>query len=153
MDGLHRNVSRMDSEHSKKIVRLLRDATNSTPHYYGNDVKTAALLLNKVLQYESRQAGFELTAMKDAEFNEVWNKYVKMLNFYKVPLWSSFDKTCHFLIICHFQTEFFPVFDSQSQILSWIFLYMSSIIRKMSNTIFITVVFQLKTISNIPDYI
>ncbi|KAF6730891.1 Cadherin EGF LAG seven-pass G-type receptor 1 [Oryzias melastigma] len=60
----------MDSEHSKKIVRLLRDATNSTPHYYGNDVKTAALLLNKVLQYESRQAGFELTAMKDAEFNE-----------------------------------------------------------------------------------
>lgn len=61
----------MDSEHSKKILRLLRDATDNTPHYYGNDVKTAALLLNQVLQYESRQSGFDLTATKDAEFNEV----------------------------------------------------------------------------------
>uniref|UniRef100_H2MVT5 Cadherin EGF LAG seven-pass G-type receptor 1a n=1 Tax=Oryzias latipes TaxID=8090 RepID=H2MVT5_ORYLA len=57
-------------EHSKKILRLLRDATDNTPHYYGNDVKTAALLLNQVLQYESRQSGFDLTATKDAEFNE-----------------------------------------------------------------------------------
>ncbi|XP_023807886.1 cadherin EGF LAG seven-pass G-type receptor 1 isoform X2 [Oryzias latipes] len=70
VDVLRRNVSRMDSEHSKKILRLLRDATDNTPHYYGNDVKTAALLLNQVLQYESRQSGFDLTATKDAEFNE-----------------------------------------------------------------------------------
>lgn len=61
----------MDSERSKTIVRLLHSATINTEHYYGNDVKTAAQLLNHVLQYESRQAGFDLTAMRDAEFNEV----------------------------------------------------------------------------------
>uniref|UniRef100_A0A4W6E713 Cadherin EGF LAG seven-pass G-type receptor 1a n=1 Tax=Lates calcarifer TaxID=8187 RepID=A0A4W6E713_LATCA len=69
-EDLRRNSSRMDSERSKTIVRLLHSATNNTPHYYGNDVKTAAQLLNYVLQYESRQAGFDLTAMRDAEFNE-----------------------------------------------------------------------------------
>lgn len=70
-EELRRNSSRMDSERSKTIVRLLHSATNNTPRYYGNDVKTAAQLLNHVLQYESRQAGFDLTAMRDAEFNEV----------------------------------------------------------------------------------
>ncbi|XP_034530111.1 cadherin EGF LAG seven-pass G-type receptor 1 [Notolabrus celidotus] len=69
-EDLRRNTSRMDSEHSKHIVRLLYSATNNTEHYYGNDVKTAAQLLNHVLQHESRQSGFKLTAMKDAEFNE-----------------------------------------------------------------------------------
>ncbi|XP_033930567.1 cadherin EGF LAG seven-pass G-type receptor 1 isoform X1 [Pseudochaenichthys georgianus] len=69
-EDLRRNSSRMDSEHSKTIVRMLHSATNNTQHYYGNDVKTAAQLLNHVLQYESRQAGFDLTAMRDAEFNE-----------------------------------------------------------------------------------
>uniref|UniRef100_A0A8C3B035 Cadherin EGF LAG seven-pass G-type receptor 1 n=1 Tax=Cyclopterus lumpus TaxID=8103 RepID=A0A8C3B035_CYCLU len=67
---LRRNSSRMDGELSKTIVRLLHSSTNNTQHYYGNDVKTAAQLLNHVLQYESRQAGFDLTAMRDAEFNE-----------------------------------------------------------------------------------
>eukprot|EP00066_Takifugu_rubripes_P026394 XP_011615660.1 PREDICTED: cadherin EGF LAG seven-pass G-type receptor 1 [Takifugu rubripes] len=69
-DDLRRNTSRMDSERSKAAVRLLHSATINTPHYYGNDVRTAAQLLNRVLQYESQQAGFELTAMKDSEFNE-----------------------------------------------------------------------------------
>uniref|UniRef100_A0A7N8WLB3 Cadherin EGF LAG seven-pass G-type receptor 1a n=1 Tax=Mastacembelus armatus TaxID=205130 RepID=A0A7N8WLB3_9TELE len=68
--GLNFSNSRMDSERSKIIVRMLHSATNNTPHYYGNDVKTAAQLLNHVLQYESQQAGFDLTAMRDAEFNE-----------------------------------------------------------------------------------
>lgn len=53
---------------------MLHSATNNTQHYYGNDVKTAAQLLNHVLQYESRQAGFDLTATRDAEFNEVEKK-------------------------------------------------------------------------------
>uniref|UniRef100_A0A671YRW7 Cadherin EGF LAG seven-pass G-type receptor 1 n=1 Tax=Sparus aurata TaxID=8175 RepID=A0A671YRW7_SPAAU len=69
-DDLRRNSSRMSSDRSKTIVRMLHSATNITPHYYGDDVKTAAQLLNHVLQFESRQAGFDLTAMKDAEFNE-----------------------------------------------------------------------------------
>lgn len=70
-DELRRNTSRMDSERSKAAVRLLHSATANTPHCFGNDVRTAAQLLNRVLQYESQQAGFELTAMKDSEFNEV----------------------------------------------------------------------------------
>ncbi|KAM3859079.1 cadherin EGF LAG seven-pass G-type receptor 1 [Diretmus argenteus] len=69
-EDLRRNDSRMDSERSKAIVRLLHSATNNTKRFYGNDVKTAAQLLSRVLQYESRQAGFDLTAMQDAEFNE-----------------------------------------------------------------------------------
>jgi len=64
----------MDSEHSKTIVRLLHSATDNIQRYYGNDVKTAAQLLNHVLLYESRQEGFDLTAMRDAKFNEVERK-------------------------------------------------------------------------------
>lgn len=50
---------------------MLHSATDNTEHYYGNDVKTAAQLLNHVLMYESQQTGFDLTATRDAEFNEV----------------------------------------------------------------------------------
>lgn len=80
-EDLRRNGSRMDNERSKTIVRLLHSATNNSPHYYGNDVKTAAQLLNHVLQYESRQAGFDLTAMRDAEFNEVEKKSLNIIQF------------------------------------------------------------------------
>ncbi|MEQ2163945.1 hypothetical protein GOODEAATRI_001425 [Goodea atripinnis] len=69
-EDLRRNNTRMDSEQSKAIVRLLHSATNKKPHFYGNDVKMASQLLNHVLKYESMQSGFNLTAMKDAEFNE-----------------------------------------------------------------------------------
>lgn len=76
----------MDSERSKVIVRLLHSATNNTEHYFGNDVKMAAQLLNHVLQYESQQAGFDLTAMKDAEFNEVGGNKKQCLEKY---LWIN----------------------------------------------------------------
>ncbi|XP_077449680.1 cadherin EGF LAG seven-pass G-type receptor 1 isoform X2 [Stigmatopora argus] len=69
-EELRRNGSRMDAERSKTIVRLLHSATNDTRSYYGNDLKTAARLLNHILRYESRQAGLDLTAARDAEFNE-----------------------------------------------------------------------------------
>lgn len=76
-DELRSNTSGMDGERSKAAVRLLHSATTDTPHYFGNDVRTAAQLLNRVLQYESQQEGFELTAMKDSEFNEVENKWLR----------------------------------------------------------------------------
>ncbi|KAM9407050.1 cadherin EGF LAG seven-pass G-type receptor 1-like isoform 5-T5 [Salvelinus alpinus] len=69
-EEMHRNESRMDGERSKAIVRLLHNATNHTDSYYGNDVKTAFQLLTRVLQYESQQTGFDLTATRDAEFHE-----------------------------------------------------------------------------------
>uniref|UniRef100_A0A8C7GPE4 Cadherin EGF LAG seven-pass G-type receptor 1 n=1 Tax=Oncorhynchus kisutch TaxID=8019 RepID=A0A8C7GPE4_ONCKI len=70
-EEMHRNVSRMDRRRANAIVRLLHNATNHTDSYYGNDVKTAFQLLTRVLQYESQQTGFDLTATRDAEFNEV----------------------------------------------------------------------------------
>uniref|UniRef100_A0A8C7GMU1 Cadherin EGF LAG seven-pass G-type receptor 1 n=1 Tax=Oncorhynchus kisutch TaxID=8019 RepID=A0A8C7GMU1_ONCKI len=69
-EEMHRNVSRMDRRRANAIVRLLHNATNHTDSYYGNDVKTAFQLLTRVLQYESQQTGFDLTATRDAEFNE-----------------------------------------------------------------------------------
>uniref|UniRef100_A0AAV2IVZ2 Uncharacterized protein n=1 Tax=Knipowitschia caucasica TaxID=637954 RepID=A0AAV2IVZ2_KNICA len=69
-EDLRRNTSRMNNEYSKTIVRLLHSATDSTQEYYGNDVKTAAQLLNHVLMYESQQSGFDLTAAQNADFNE-----------------------------------------------------------------------------------
>ncbi|XP_015253021.1 PREDICTED: cadherin EGF LAG seven-pass G-type receptor 1 isoform X2 [Cyprinodon variegatus] len=69
-EELRRNSFKMNSEQSKDIVRLLHSATNKKPHFYGNDVKMASQLLNQVLKYESRQSGLNLTAMKDAKFNE-----------------------------------------------------------------------------------
>uniref|UniRef100_A0A8C6V1M6 Cadherin EGF LAG seven-pass G-type receptor 1a n=1 Tax=Neogobius melanostomus TaxID=47308 RepID=A0A8C6V1M6_9GOBI len=69
-EDLHRNSSTMNSEHSKTILRLLHGATDGQQQYYGNDVKTAAQLLNQVLKYESQKSGFELTAARDADFNE-----------------------------------------------------------------------------------
>uniref|UniRef100_A0A3B3ZJN6 Uncharacterized protein n=1 Tax=Periophthalmus magnuspinnatus TaxID=409849 RepID=A0A3B3ZJN6_9GOBI len=69
-EDLRRNTSRMNNEHAKTIVRMLHSATDSTREYYGNDVKTAAQLLNHVLMYESQQSGFDLTAAQNADFNE-----------------------------------------------------------------------------------
>uniref|UniRef100_A0A8C5B087 Cadherin EGF LAG seven-pass G-type receptor 1a n=1 Tax=Gadus morhua TaxID=8049 RepID=A0A8C5B087_GADMO len=69
-EELRRNESVMDGARSKAIVRLLHGATNNTQRYYGNDIKTGNELLVRVLQYESRQAGFDLTATRDADFNE-----------------------------------------------------------------------------------
>lgn len=93
-EDLRRNSSRMDSERSKTIVRLLNSATNNTQYYYGNDVKTAAQLLNHVLQYESQQAGFDLTAMRDAEFNEV-EAFAKCFRDYLGPLKLSLEHWEH----------------------------------------------------------
>lgn len=50
---------------------MLHNATSQTDSFYGNDVKTAFQLLSRVLQYESQQQGFDLAAMRDADFNEV----------------------------------------------------------------------------------
>nr|XP_015208138.1 PREDICTED: cadherin EGF LAG seven-pass G-type receptor 1 isoform X2 [Lepisosteus oculatus] len=69
-EELHHNGTKMDGEKSKNIARMLQNATNSTSSFYGNDVKTAYQLIVQVLQYESKQHGFDLAATRDAEFNE-----------------------------------------------------------------------------------
>lgn len=61
----------MDGQKSKDIALLLYNATSQTEPFYGNDVKTSFQLLSRVLQFESQQKGFDLAAMRDANFNEV----------------------------------------------------------------------------------
>uniref|UniRef100_A0A672SFX6 Cadherin EGF LAG seven-pass G-type receptor 1-like n=1 Tax=Sinocyclocheilus grahami TaxID=75366 RepID=A0A672SFX6_SINGR len=69
-EDLHANASRMDGEISKSLAGLLHSATYRTDRLFGNDVRTAYHLLAIVLEHESLQQGFELTATHDADFNK-----------------------------------------------------------------------------------
>ncbi|XP_030628227.1 cadherin EGF LAG seven-pass G-type receptor 1 [Chanos chanos] len=69
-DEMLHNETRMDGQKSKEIARMLQNATNNTVSLYGNDVKTTFHLISRVLHYESQQQGFDLTATRDADFNE-----------------------------------------------------------------------------------
>uniref|UniRef100_A0A8C2IWQ6 Cadherin EGF LAG seven-pass G-type receptor 1b n=1 Tax=Cyprinus carpio TaxID=7962 RepID=A0A8C2IWQ6_CYPCA len=69
-EDLHANASRMDGERSKSLAGLLHSATYHTDRLFGNDVRTAYQLLASVLEHESLQQGFELTATHDADFNK-----------------------------------------------------------------------------------
>uniref|UniRef100_A0A8C1WYJ9 Cadherin EGF LAG seven-pass G-type receptor 1b n=1 Tax=Cyprinus carpio TaxID=7962 RepID=A0A8C1WYJ9_CYPCA len=52
------------------LAGLLHSATYHTDRLFGNDVRTAYQLLASVLEHESLQQGFELTATHDADFNK-----------------------------------------------------------------------------------
>ncbi|MGH0127324.1 UNVERIFIED_CONTAM: hypothetical protein FKN15_036694 [Acipenser sinensis] len=69
-EKMHRNETNMDGDKSMNIAELLQNATMHTDVFYGNDVKTAYQLISQVLEYESKQQGFDLAATRDAEFNE-----------------------------------------------------------------------------------
>ncbi|KAL4624920.1 cadherin EGF LAG seven-pass G-type receptor 1 [Arapaima gigas] len=69
-EQMQRNQSRMDGEKSKNVAHMLRNATQHTPTFHGNDVRTAYHLLSRVLQYESQQQGFDLAATRDIQFNQ-----------------------------------------------------------------------------------
>ncbi|KAJ8249860.1 hypothetical protein COCON_G00230760 [Conger conger] len=69
-DELHGNKTVMDGPRSETIARLLRNATDHTPVFYSNDVKTAHHLISQVLLYESQQQGFHLAATRDTRFHQ-----------------------------------------------------------------------------------
>nr|XP_055045624.1 cadherin EGF LAG seven-pass G-type receptor 1 isoform X3 [Misgurnus anguillicaudatus] len=69
-EDLHRNESMMNGQISKDIAHMLQNATDQTSSFYGNDVKITYQLVSKILRYESQQQGFNLAAMRDANFNE-----------------------------------------------------------------------------------
>uniref|UniRef100_A0A8C3TL74 Cadherin EGF LAG seven-pass G-type receptor 1 n=1 Tax=Chelydra serpentina TaxID=8475 RepID=A0A8C3TL74_CHESE len=69
-EKLHLNETKLDGDKSIQIAKVLQNATKHTNSLYGNDVRTAYLLMIRVLQYESQQQGFDLAATRDAEFNE-----------------------------------------------------------------------------------
>lgn len=70
-EDLHANSSRMDGERSRSLAGALYASTDHTDRLFGNDVRTAYHLLASVLEHESLQQGFELTATHDTDFNKV----------------------------------------------------------------------------------
>ncbi|XP_077066941.1 cadherin EGF LAG seven-pass G-type receptor 1 [Siphateles boraxobius] len=69
-EDLHANSSRMDGERSRSLAGVLYSSIDHTDRLFGNDVRTAYHLLASVLEHESLQQGFELTATHDTDFNK-----------------------------------------------------------------------------------
>uniref|UniRef100_A0A8C2IY92 Cadherin, EGF LAG seven-pass G-type receptor 2 n=1 Tax=Cyprinus carpio TaxID=7962 RepID=A0A8C2IY92_CYPCA len=69
-ERLARNASLMDSANVQQTATLMSNATKNTRQFYGSDVKIAYHLTSAVLQHESSQQGFNLTATQDVLFNE-----------------------------------------------------------------------------------
>ncbi|XP_061688101.1 cadherin EGF LAG seven-pass G-type receptor 2 [Syngnathoides biaculeatus] len=64
------NASLLDSGHVQRTAAMLANATLHTEKYFGSDVKVAYGLTQRLLQRESRQRGFNLTATQDVHFTE-----------------------------------------------------------------------------------
>ncbi|XP_028822608.1 cadherin EGF LAG seven-pass G-type receptor 3 isoform X2 [Denticeps clupeoides] len=70
LEVVERNETELSTIVAKKLAHQLRDVTEATPRFYGNDLQIAERLLSRLLTFESRQTGFGLTATQDAHFNE-----------------------------------------------------------------------------------
>ncbi|XP_054640393.1 cadherin EGF LAG seven-pass G-type receptor 2 isoform X5 [Dunckerocampus dactyliophorus] len=69
-DRFSQNASLLDSGHVQQTAAMLANATLHTEKYYGSDVKVAYGLTRRILQHESKQRGFNLTATQDVHFTE-----------------------------------------------------------------------------------
>ncbi|KAM9471158.1 cadherin EGF LAG seven-pass G-type receptor 1 [Clarias gariepinus] len=69
-EELHTNSSRLDVGRTKSLAAMLRSATESTKRLYGSDVRTVYQLMSSILQRESLQQGFNLSATHHSTFNE-----------------------------------------------------------------------------------
>ncbi|XP_062320603.1 cadherin EGF LAG seven-pass G-type receptor 2 isoform X2 [Osmerus eperlanus] len=69
-EKLARNMSLLDSGRVQQTAAMLANATLHTEQYYGSDVKVAYRLTQRLLQHESSQQGFNLTATQDVHFTE-----------------------------------------------------------------------------------
>ncbi|KAM9408206.1 cadherin EGF LAG seven-pass G-type receptor 2 [Pholidichthys leucotaenia] len=65
-----RNASLLDSGLVQQTAATLANATLHTEKYFGSDVKVAYRLTQSLLQHESNQQGFNLTATQDVHFTE-----------------------------------------------------------------------------------
>lgn len=70
-DKFYHNASLLDSGRVQQTAAMLANATLHTEKYYGSDVKVAYRLMESLLQHESNQQGFNLTATQDVHFTEV----------------------------------------------------------------------------------
>eukprot|EP00066_Takifugu_rubripes_P022942 XP_011612208.1 PREDICTED: cadherin EGF LAG seven-pass G-type receptor 2 [Takifugu rubripes] len=69
-DKFYHNASLLDSGRVQQAAAMLANATLHTEKYYGSDVKVAYRLMESLLQHESNQQGFNLTATQDVHFTE-----------------------------------------------------------------------------------
>uniref|UniRef100_H2THB8 Cadherin, EGF LAG seven-pass G-type receptor 2 n=1 Tax=Takifugu rubripes TaxID=31033 RepID=H2THB8_TAKRU len=69
-DKFDHNASLLDSGRVQQAAAMLANATLHTEKYYGSDVKVAYRLMESLLQHESNQQGFNLTATQDVHFTE-----------------------------------------------------------------------------------
>ncbi|XP_037535788.1 cadherin EGF LAG seven-pass G-type receptor 2 [Nematolebias whitei] len=65
-----RNASLLDPGLVQQTAAMLANATSHTEQFYGSDVKVAYRLALSLLQHESNQQGFNLTATQDVHFTE-----------------------------------------------------------------------------------
>lgn len=70
-DKFYHNASLLDAGHVQQTAAMLANATLHTHKYYGSDVKVVYRLMQSLLQHESNQQGFNLTATQDVHFTEV----------------------------------------------------------------------------------
>ncbi|KAK7916672.1 hypothetical protein WMY93_012433 [Mugilogobius chulae] len=70
-EKFNRNASLLDSSRVQQTAAMLANATLHTEKYFGSDVKVAYHLTKRLLQHESSQQGFNLTATQDVHFTEV----------------------------------------------------------------------------------
>ena len=75
-DKFYRNASLLDSGQVQQTAAILANATLHTEKFYGSDVKVAYRLTQSLLQHESNQQGFNLTATQDVHFTEV-NSHIR----------------------------------------------------------------------------
>lgn len=70
-----RNASLLDPGLVQQTAAMLANATSHTEKFYGSDVKVAYRLALSLLQHESNQQGFNLTATQDVHFTEVQQRH------------------------------------------------------------------------------
>lgn len=73
----------------QQTAAMLANATSHTKKYYGSDVKVAYRLTQSLLQHESSQQGFNLTATQDVHFTEVKSHTLTQQDA-KLKQWSVF---------------------------------------------------------------
>uniref|UniRef100_A0A7M4FMW7 Cadherin EGF LAG seven-pass G-type receptor 3 n=1 Tax=Crocodylus porosus TaxID=8502 RepID=A0A7M4FMW7_CROPO len=80
LQGLERNETELNTIEAKKLALRLRTVTDQMERYFGNDVHITYRLLTRLMDFESRQHGFGLTATQDAHFNEVSARLLALEN-------------------------------------------------------------------------
>lgn len=78
-DKFSHNASLLDSGLVQQTAAMLANATLHTEKFYGSDVKVAYRLAQNLLQHESNQQGFNLTATQDVHFTEVNNHMLSIM--------------------------------------------------------------------------